>query len=28
MNAEKSRSGLPTIMARLDPLCEQVSASY
>ena len=25
MNAEKSLSGLPTITARLDPLCEPVS---
>lgn len=28
MNAEKSLSGLPTITARLDPLCESVSAGH
>jgi hypothetical protein len=28
MNADKSLSGLPTITARLDPLCESVSAAH
>jgi ferredoxin len=28
MNADKALSGLPTITARLDPLCESVSASH
>jgi hypothetical protein len=28
MNADKSLSGLPTITARLDPLCESVSAGH
>ena len=28
MNAEKSLSGLPTITARLDPLCESVSPTH
>jgi len=28
MNAEKSLSGLPTITARLDPLCESVSSAH
>jgi hypothetical protein len=28
MNAEKALSGLPTITARLDPLCESVSPTH
>ena len=28
MNAEKALSGLPTITARLDPLCESVAPSH